>query len=122
MMTSPPLSTTTNPVNNGSAWLDVDPATKVTRDGNQYYYEPWSLYVTLDDPAISDERLKGVRYCKLLSHQAILSWMLEKSFEENPVLITPNQARIVTGHLLWTRSKWQLPVLFRIIRQELFLR
>jgi hypothetical protein len=87
----PPLNDTTNPVNNGSLWLDVDPATKVTRDGNQYYYEPWSLYVTLDDSAISDERLKGVRYCKLLSHQAILSWMLEKSFEENPVLITPTQ-------------------------------
>jgi hypothetical protein len=87
----PPLSTTTNPVNNGSAWLDDDPATKVTRVDNQYYYEPWSLYVTLDDPAISDENLKGVRYCKLLSHQAILNWMLEKSFEENPVLITPSK-------------------------------
>jgi len=89
----PPLSTTTNPVNNGSAWLDIDPATKVTHDddGNQYYYEPWSLYVTRDDPAISDEKLRGVRYCKLLSHQAILSWMLEKSFEESPVLITPTK-------------------------------
>jgi hypothetical protein len=88
----PPLDNTTNPVNQGQFWLDVDPATKVTRDpddNNTYYYEPWSLYVTLDDPAVSDERLKGVRYCKLLSHQAILSWMLEKSFEENPVLITP---------------------------------
>ena len=76
----------------GTQWLDVDPATKVTRDpddNNTYYYEPWSLYVTLDDTTISDEKLKGVRYCKLLSHQAILSWMLEKSFEENPVLITP---------------------------------
>jgi len=87
----PPLSDKTNPVNNGSAWLSVDPATKVTRDGDKFYYEPWSLYVTLDDPAISDERLKGVRYCKLLSHQALLSWMLEKSFEENPVLITPSK-------------------------------
>jgi hypothetical protein len=88
----PPLDDTTNPVRMGSLWLTVDPATKVTRDpddNNTYYYEPWSLYVTLDDPAISDEKLKGVRYCKLLSHQAILSWMLEKSFEENPVLITP---------------------------------
>lgn len=88
----PPLDNTTNPVHMGTSWLDVDPATKVTRDpddNNTYYYEPWSLYVTLDDTAISDEKLKGVRYCKLLSHQAILSWMLEKSFEENPVLITP---------------------------------
>ena len=36
----PPLSTTTNPVNNGSAWLDVDPATKVTHEGSNYFYEP----------------------------------------------------------------------------------
>ena len=86
----PPLNDTTNPVRMGSLWLTVDPATKVTHDGNQYYYEPWSLYVEFNDPDITDERLKGVRYCKLLSHQAILSWMLEKSFEENPVLITPN--------------------------------
>ena len=55
----PPLSDKTNPVNNGSAWLSVDPATKVTRDGNKFYYEPWSLYVTLDDPNISDDRLRG---------------------------------------------------------------
>jgi len=87
----PPLDDTTNPVHMGTSWLDVDPATKVTREGNQFYYEPWSLYVTLDDPDISDENLRGVRYCKLLSHQAILSWMLEKSFEENPVLITPSK-------------------------------
>ncbi len=87
----PPLDNTTNPVRMGTQWLDVDPATKVSKstDNKTYYYEPWSLYVTLDDASISDERLKGVRYCKLLSHQAILSWMLEKSFEENPVLITP---------------------------------
>jgi len=88
----PPLDDTTNPVHMGTSWLDVDPATKVTRDGNKFYYEPWSLSVTLDDPAISEERLKGVRYCKLLSHQAILSWMREKSFEENPVLITPTKS------------------------------
>lgn len=87
----PPLDDTTNPVHMGTSWLDVDPATKVTREGNQFSYEPWSLYVTLDDPDISDENLRGVRYCKLLSHQAILSWMLEKSFEENPVLITPSK-------------------------------
>jgi hypothetical protein len=87
----PPLSDKTNPVNNGSAWLDVDPATKVTHEGSNYFYEPLSLYVKLDDSNISDERFKGVRYCKLLSHQAILSWMLEKSFEDNPVLITPSK-------------------------------
>jgi len=88
----PPLDATTNPVGQGSQWLDVDPATKVTRDpndSNKYYYEPWSLYVTLDNTVVTEEKLKGVRYCKLLSHQAVLSWMLEKSFEENPVLITP---------------------------------
>jgi hypothetical protein len=88
----PPLDNTTNPVRMGTQWLDVDPATKVTRDpedNTTYYYEPWSLYVEADDSSISDERLRGVRYCKLLSHQAILSWMLEKSFEEDPVLITP---------------------------------
>jgi len=87
----PPLSTTTNPVNNGSVWLDVDPATKVTHDGNNYFYEPLSLYVAFDDTTVSDERLRGVRYCKLLTHQAILSWMLQKSFEDNPVLITPSK-------------------------------
>ncbi len=87
-----PLDGTTNPVNNGTAWLDLDPATKLTRDPSDpdsYYYEPWSLYVTYGDTSISDEKMRGVRYCKLLSHQAILSWMLEKSFEENPVLIAP---------------------------------
>ena len=96
----PPLDNTTNPVHMGQSWLDVDPATKITRDpndNNTYYYEPWSLYVTLDDPAVSDERLKGVRYCKLLSHQAILSWMLEKSFEKNPVLITPAASTVCDG-------------------------
>jgi hypothetical protein len=88
----PPLDNTTNPVRVGSFWLTVDPATKITTDGNRYFYEPWSLSVAYDDPDITDERLKGVRYCKLLSHQAILSWMLEKSFEENPVLITPTSS------------------------------
>ena len=89
----PPLDNTTNPVRMGTQWLDVDPATKVTRDpedNTTYYYEPWSLYVEADDSSITDDRLRGVRYCKLLSHQAILSWMLEKSFEEDPVLITPS--------------------------------
>jgi hypothetical protein len=88
----PPLDNTTNPVGMGPLWLPVDPASKITRnpnDNSTYYYEPWSLYVTLDNTVVTDEKLKGVRYCKLLSHQAVLSWMLEKSFEENPVLITP---------------------------------
>ena len=31
-----------------------------------------------------------------MSHQAILSWMLEKSFEDNPVLITPTST-VSTG-------------------------
>ena len=81
----------TNPVGSGPLWEDIDPATKVFRsqDNNTYYYEPWSLYVSYNDPTVTDENLKGVRYCKVLSHQAILGWMLEKSFEENPVLITP---------------------------------
>ena len=80
-----------NPVTLGSTWLSADPATMVTNDGNQYFYEPMSLYVTIDDPIFQDggdERYQGVRYCKFLSHQAILSWMLTKSFQNDPVLIT----------------------------------
>ena len=88
----PPLDETTNPVNRGSSWLDVDPAAMVTRDGDNYYYEPRALYVEFDDPDFQDidEKYRGVRYCKFLSHQLILSWMLEKSFEEDPVLIAPS--------------------------------
>ena len=85
----PPLDDSTNPVNRGSAWLDVDPADKVTREGDKYSYEPLSLYVEHDDPTFEEDRYRGVRYCKWLTHQAILSWMLEKSFEDDPVLITP---------------------------------
>jgi len=85
----PPLDSSTNPVDRGSSWLDVDPATKITHEGNNYYYEPLSLYVEFDNPAFEDDKYRGVRYCKLLSYQAILSWMLEKSFEDDPVLITP---------------------------------
>lgn len=89
----PPLNDTTNPVVRGSAWLDVDPASKITREGDAYYYEPMSLFVEFDDPAYKDmsERYRGVRYCKFLSHQAILSWMLQKSFEANPVLIAESK-------------------------------
>ncbi len=79
-----------NPVLQSSGWLNVDPATKITFDDDKYYYEPLGLYVAIDDPlAGDDERYKGVYYCKLLSHQTILSWFLLKSFEDDPVLITP---------------------------------
>lgn len=84
-------NTGTNPVTMGSTWLSVDPADKISFNGNTCYYEPMSLYVTMDDPAFQDggdERYKGVRYCKLLSHQAILSWLLTKSFQSSPTLIT----------------------------------
>ena len=88
----PPLDDSTNPVVEGSSWLDVDPAEKMTREGDSFYYEPLSLFVEFDDPAYQNisERYRGVRYCKFLSHQALLGWMTEKSFEENPVLITPS--------------------------------
>jgi len=80
-----------NPVTQGSNWTDVDPATMITSDGDDYFYEPMSLYVTIDNPIFQngggDERYRGVRYCKLLSHQAILSWLLTKSFEDDPTLI-----------------------------------
>ena len=85
----PPLDTTTNPVNMGSSWYDFDPASKITHEGDNYYYEPFSLYVEHDDPTFEEDKYRGVRYCKLLSHQTILSWMLEKSFEDDPVIITP---------------------------------
>ncbi len=118
----PPLDNTTNPVRMGTAWLDVDPATKVTRDpddNNTYYYEPWSLYVTLDDTTITDEKLKGVRYCKLLSHQAILSWMLEKSFEENPVLITPTSTVCDGPSALESPTNGSCLFYFDIIREAI---
>ena len=65
----PPLDTTTNPVNMGSSWLDVDPASKITHEGDNYYYEPLSLYVEHDDPTYEDDKYRGVRYCKLLTYQ-----------------------------------------------------
>jgi hypothetical protein len=80
-----------NPVLQSAGWLPVDPATKITSVGDDYFYEPLGLYVPFDDPlAGDDERYKGVYYCKILSHQAILSWFLSKSFEDDPVLITPS--------------------------------
>ena len=78
-----------NPVLQSAGWLPVDPATKITSVGDDYFFEPLGLYVPFDDPlAGDDERYKGVYYCKILSHQAILSWFLSKSFEDDPVLIT----------------------------------
>jgi hypothetical protein len=82
----PPAS---NPTANGGLWVGRDPATLITHDGDDYFFEPYSLYIKYDDPVDIPELLKGVRYCKLLSHQAVLSWMLEKSFEDDPVLLTP---------------------------------
>jgi len=81
-----------NPITVGSNWLGIDSGTMITSDDDDnYFYEPPSLYVTIDNPIFDDgggdPRFKGVRYCKLLSHQAILSWMLTKSFEDDPVLI-----------------------------------
>ena len=87
----PPLTPATNPVSIGGMWVDDDPASRITHDGDKYFYEPYSLYIEYSDPAFANigELLRGVKYCKLLSHQAILSWMLEKSFEADPVLLTP---------------------------------
>jgi hypothetical protein len=82
----PPAS---NPVVNGGVWVDRDPASLITNEGDDYFFEPYCLYIKHSDPRDIPELLKGVRYCKLLSHQAILSWMLEKSFEEDPMLLTP---------------------------------
>ncbi|MCP4198726.1 MAG: hypothetical protein GY762_16390 [Proteobacteria bacterium] len=86
----PPLGPDTNPVDQGQFWLPVDPASMITSDANGYYYEPISLLFDLDHPNADsvDVGLVGVRYCKLLTHQAILSWMRSKSFESEPVLIT----------------------------------
>ena len=56
----PPLDDSTNPVNRGSSWLDVDPAIKVTREGDKYYYEPISLYVEHDDPTFEEDKYRGV--------------------------------------------------------------
>jgi len=85
----PPLDDTTNPVTRGSSWLDVGPASMITHEWDNHSYEPMSLFVEFHDPEYQtiEEQFRGVRYCKFLSHQAILSWMLSKSFEDNPVLI-----------------------------------
>ena len=78
-----------NPTSNGGLWVSKHPADLITREGDEYFFEPYSFYSAYSDPIDIPELQKGVRYCKLLSHQAILSWMLEKSFEDDPVLLTP---------------------------------
>ncbi len=84
-----PEMTGTNPVMAGPDWLKVDPGTKVTRDGDDFVFEPWSLYVVSDSPDAADsgDLVRGVRYCKMLSHQGIARWVLEESFKEEPVLL-----------------------------------
>jgi len=78
---NPGNTSDSNPVLSSSGWLPVDPATKITSDGDNYYYEPLGLYVSFNDPlAGDDERYKGVYYCKLLSHQAILELVSIKKF------------------------------------------
>jgi hypothetical protein len=79
---------------NPALWVGKDPAELITHEGDDYFFEPYSLYVEYSDPEFEnmDEKLRGVRYCKLLSHQAILSWMLEKSFEDDPVLLAPTES------------------------------
>jgi hypothetical protein len=87
----PPYDNSTNPVTPTGFWLDRDPAEMVTRDdqGN-YYFETLSHYSEFNDPDLQhiDEKFRGVRYCKFLSHQVILNWMLDKSFKQDPVLLT----------------------------------
>jgi hypothetical protein len=72
----------------GGLWVGKDPSELITNDGDDYFFEPYSLNIEYTDTS-QVELLRGVKYCKLLSHQAILSWMLEKSFEEAPQLLTP---------------------------------
>jgi len=88
----PPYDESTNPVTPTGFWLDRDPAEMVTRDeeGN-YYFETLSHYNEFNDPDLQhiDEKFRGVRYCKWLSHQVILNWMLDKSFKKDPVILTP---------------------------------
>jgi len=72
-------------------WVGIDPAALITNEGDDYFFEPYSLHIPHNTSQDLPELLKGVKYCKLLSHQAILSWMLEKSFEDNPELLSPSE-------------------------------
>jgi len=84
------LSFIPDAIPHNAEWVGKDPASLITHDGDKYSFELYSLYISYyDQTANVTELLRGVKYCKLLSHQAILSWMLEKSFEANPVLLTP---------------------------------
>ena len=83
------LSFIPDTVPHNAEWVGKDPASLITHDGDKYFFEPYSLYIEHSSTADIPEYLKGVKYCKLLSHQAILSWMLQKSFETDPVLLTP---------------------------------
>lgn len=88
----PPLDETTNPAGNGGVWLAKDPASQVVDEGETVSYSPPALYLESDDPTLPigiDEGLKGVMYCKLFSHQLILHWMLEKSFEQDTPPVKP---------------------------------
>jgi hypothetical protein len=89
----PPFNVATNPVSIGGFWVSDDPASRITHEDDNYFFEPYSLFIEYGDPEFEnyDEKLKGVRYCKMLSHQAILSWMLEKSFEDDPALLAPTE-------------------------------
>jgi hypothetical protein len=88
----PPLSDDTNPALTGGIWETADPASGITSEGRSYFFEPKSAWVDASNPDVPPEMqegILGIRYCTLLSHQAILSWMISKSFEDDPVLITP---------------------------------
>jgi len=84
------LSFIPDTVPHNAEWVGKDPASLITHDGDKYFFEPYSLYIMHSSAEDIPEYLKGVKYCKLLSHQTILSWMLDKSFEADPVLLTPS--------------------------------
>ena len=84
------LSFLPDTVPHNAEWVGKDPASLITHDGDKYFFELYTLYISYyDQTANVTELLRGVKYCKLLSHQAILSWMLQKSFEADPVLLKP---------------------------------
>lgn len=88
----PPLDATTNPLGLGQVWLVTEPSSHMTSDSEGYYYEPLAMLYDTGDEQDSDSQVVGVRYCKLLTHQSLLSWMRSKSFESDPVLLTPPAA------------------------------
>jgi len=95
----PPLSETTNPANNGGVWMERDPADQVIDHGDSLSYGPPAFYAESDDPDLpegTEESLKGVMYCKLLSHQLILHWMQVKSFEQDTLPVAPARSEVCT--------------------------